>query len=216
MYTSKYTVNPKADLGHLSINVSRDKQKNVYVSMRDKNSRYEGKQISLPHKNELFSSFPFYKDGKGDPYQGRNSYLKAARKHGFGSSDPPKRDEFSNTIAIEQYREAIRSVNNSQAKAAKAILEKKALEGGGDEVLPSPEAKEEIEEFFEYDQAYSVKPDEIGKVRTWKPMYGSMRTTNTNYGMDCHQPNTKNTSRRTTSTALFFNNNHLTVGDHEH
>mmetsp|Transcript_12301 Transcript_12301/g.20954 ORF Transcript_12301/g.20954 Transcript_12301/m.20954 type:complete len:222 (+) Transcript_12301:157-822(+) len=221
MYATKYKVHTKADLGHMSINVSRDKEKNVYVSTRDKNSRYEGKQISLPHKNELFGKFPFYKDGKGDPYMERNSYLKVARKPGFGSSDPPKRDEFSNTIAIEQYREAIRAVNQSQAKMAKKLLQEKinAAALAGDEALPEETRTKtaEKEEFFEYDQAHSVKPDEIGKVQTWKPMkFGSMRTTNTHYGIDCEQPNGTGSNRRTTSTAQFFNNNHLTVGNHEH
>ncbi|CAK9112793.1 Autophagy-related protein 22-1 [Durusdinium trenchii] len=84
-------------------------------------------------------------------------YKDAPKKLGFGSSEPPKRDEFSNTIAIEQYRETIRSVNQSAAKMAK----KAAPIDGGDQDLPGS-VEEEKEEVFEYDQAHSAKQDQIG------------------------------------------------------
>lgn len=108
MYSSKHKVHVKADLGALSIHTSTPGKKNEYGLTRDKNSRWEGKQLILPNSNELFSSFPFSIPGKQDAYNERNRYRNVDKKLGFGSSEPPKRDEFSNTIAIEQYRETIR------------------------------------------------------------------------------------------------------------
>lgn len=53
---------------------------------------------------------------------------------------------------------------------AKQTLASQNARAGGDQALPGDGddvALEEAEEKFEYDQAHSVQPDEIGKVRTW-------------------------------------------------
>ncbi len=165
MYSTKHKVHNKADQGQLSISAGGAKA-GAAVG-KDDIDRFKGKQMSIPRTNKPFSTFSFTVAGKQDPYAQGQSYRNVARKLGFGSSDPPKRDEFSNTIAIEQYREAIyadtKSANAAKAKASKAP------KAGGDEALPR-KAVQAKPETFEFDQAHVVKHDVLGKVRTWKKM----------------------------------------------
>mmetsp|Transcript_8854 Transcript_8854/g.28346 ORF Transcript_8854/g.28346 Transcript_8854/m.28346 type:complete len:231 (-) Transcript_8854:82-774(-) len=218
MYSTKHKVHAKADMGKLSLNAATKKGD---VQKRDRIGRFEGKQFSLPRSDQPFSQFPFTVPGKNDPYCSRVSYRNATRKLGFGSSDPPKRDEFSNTIAIEQYREAIKSVNEAATRAAKKMLKEQAASGdmalptGGEEdKQPWNDGKEET---FEYDQAHSVQPDIVGKPRTWNKLnQGALRTTCTEYGRNCERPSPVGRNARSTASATFYNNNHLRVGHDDH
>jgi len=204
MYSTKFKVHSKADLGALSISTGKDGQQ-----VQEKNSRFVGKQIAVSKVNGFFQVFPFQVEGKRDNYNERVSYRDIEKNLGFGSGDAPKRDEFSNTIAIEQYRESIHHVNASQAKAAKKLQASK----GGDQALPAPMNQEEKkEEVFVFDQAFSVKPDEIGVVRQRNKIdLGALRTTTSLYGEGCEKPKETLKNRRTVSK--FYSNNHLRVGE---
>jgi len=111
MYSTKYKVYHKADIGPLSIHTSANKAKtDVYGhSSKISNSRYEGKQFLVKNQLGAFSTAPYEVTGKKDAFMERNSYNGVERKLGFGSGCPPQRDEYSNTIAIQQFRETIKS-----------------------------------------------------------------------------------------------------------
>jgi hypothetical protein len=77
--------------------------------------RFKGKQMQTqPNKNTsggvgFFSRKTYETDG---PIQDTSNYKKTqpqeGRKKAFGSNDASRRDEFSNTVATEQYREALK------------------------------------------------------------------------------------------------------------
>ena len=93
-----------------------------------------GRQLVGGSGGSVFSATPFLcteekARGGQKPVKSLDSYQEAIRfkdrfkdgykKNGFGTSDFPKRDEFSNTMRTEQYRETLRKTSR-QVKQANA------------------------------------------------------------------------------------------------
>eukprot|EP00924_Labyrinthula_sp_SR-Ha-C_P012456 maker-scaffold_10-snap-gene-7.0-mRNA-1 protein AED:0.02 eAED:0.02 QI:0/0/0/1/1/1/2/0/225 len=221
MYSTKYKVTSKADLGILSIHTGGAKNKGDPYHKPRSNSkvddRFRGKQFELPKKNSAFSVFPFTVKGKSDPYNEKISYLKMERRNGFGSTDPAKRDEFSHTVAIKKHKEAIKNelkaskfhlANKEKQQAAKKLAERLEKQD-----LAKREKLSEETSVFEYDQIFDVTPDEIGQPKKGKSLnLGIFRTTTSDYGYDCDKHLKKFCKNaRIRATDEFFNNSHLHV-----
>lgn len=63
-----------------------------------------------------------------DPYKETNKYINSqpldSRKNGFGTKDAHRRDEFSNTIRTEQYRETLRKEQKLNKDSSENINQK--------------------------------------------------------------------------------------------
>ena len=166
MYSTKYRSHVKADVGAMSLHKNDPYAKDKKKTNTD--SRHEGRQFKGgPGNWETLNKIKY----APCPYEGRMSYLKAEKKLGFGSGDAPKRDEYSNFIAIEQYREAIRSVDKSAKVAKDRIAKEKAAKAAASGIVeedspPQTEESKEDEEDFLYDRVFKVNHDNmVGKAR---------------------------------------------------
>mmetsp|Transcript_2184 Transcript_2184/g.3433 ORF Transcript_2184/g.3433 Transcript_2184/m.3433 type:complete len:245 (-) Transcript_2184:213-947(-) len=85
---------------------------------------FQSKLIPINAENGHFSKIVYVPEG----YKETNKYITTqpldARKRGFGTKDAHRRDEFSNNIRTEQYRESIRKESELLSKG-KGVLEAK-------------------------------------------------------------------------------------------
>ena len=151
-----------------------------------------------------------------NPYASRLSYLNAEKKLGFGSGDAPKRDEYSNFIAIEQYREQIAATTKA-AKIAKDRIAKEQPESAAvPEALSDGNADGDDEDFL-FDRVFKVNHDSmVGKAQNKhkKMNLGPYRPTTSLYGMGCDNVSqaSGNTGRK---APKFYDQTHLHVGGEE-
>lgn len=222
MYCVKYKVHKKADSGGLSINTSSNpKMVDPYgkkLGRQLSDDRYRGKQFAVAAgASKPFSTVYPLPTG----YQEKISYRKVERKKGFGSGDAPKRDEFSTGIAVEQYREAIRSEIKTAKAAAIRMLEKEGIsEEQAAAAIAAAQAKrgepEEKQEVFLFDQVFKVEVDEqVGKARLGHKLMnlGAARTTTSEYGKGCSMPKVDGKNGRYSVTSGFFNSGHLGLAE---
>lgn len=85
---------------------------------------FQIKMIPQNSENGHFAKITYVPEG----YKETNKYITTqpldGRKRGFGSKDAHRRDEFSNNIRTEQYREGIRKENELMAKNKDKINER--------------------------------------------------------------------------------------------
>lgn len=229
MYSTKARFEKKAD-SYITIG---DPYK---PKRKDKDSRRAGKQFTTnPPKTGVFFGGYKYMPTK---YQQSNPYFVTQppekRKLGFGSHDAVKRDEFSNQIATEQYRETLRHENQStkKGKLAAAKAAAKAAAAAGTDVLDPIEIaqaelaalqnKRVVEEKTLYDRIFTVEHDSmVGKScsRHQALNRGPLKTTNAGFGEGCDARTTAKSGKassqygRINVTKDFYNCNHLHVDD---
>ena len=169
-------------------------------------------------------------------YQQSNPYFVTQppekRKLGFGSHDAVKRDEFSNQIAMEQYREALKkemwSYRKGKKHAAKAAAERGEdpnAEAAAFEAARAAAAEAKLaggEELTLYDRCFRVEHDQmVGKScsRHEALNRGPMWTAACNMGVGCTAKETAKAGAngaahgRANVTKHFYNSNHLHVDD---
>ncbi|KXZ56178.1 hypothetical protein GPECTOR_1g153 [Gonium pectorale] len=99
----------------------------------------------------------------GDPYVDRIRYkdIQTEKKRGFQTSDFSKRDEFTNTIRTEQWREQLKGENQHAKKALDMFAE-----AAGMDTIPTT-VQRSGPEVFTYDQVYDKEdPNFHGASRT--------------------------------------------------
>ena len=120
MYSTKVSNTKCAiDAGrYISINDPYNKDKKLPA-------RWKSKQFEVPQQPGNAGDGYFGYSGKSfsyqsDPYQEQRPYLKQQppdkRKLGFGTHDASRRDEFSQTIRTEQYRETLQKELRKSSK----------------------------------------------------------------------------------------------------
>jgi hypothetical protein len=108
MYSTKVVNKNVTNMGYITIN---DQYTGKPRALPD---RFKGKQLQTKPPLDtsggvgFFSKKSYQSDG---PIQDTTNYKKTqpqeGRKKAFGSNDASRRDEFSNTVSTEQYREAL-------------------------------------------------------------------------------------------------------------
>lgn len=90
-----------------------------YQDKSDLPERWKGKRMVCGRTSQ--EPFSRLKHPEGEPYVAVPLYIEAepidTRKAGFGSKDASKRDEFTNFIRTEQYREMVRKEQASLEKS---------------------------------------------------------------------------------------------------
>ncbi|EFJ44899.1 hypothetical protein VOLCADRAFT_106267 [Volvox carteri f. nagariensis] len=119
-------------------------------------SAYGGKHLStVPPKDGKTVDVYFEKKhnwiSSGDPYVDRIRYkdIQTEKKRGFQTSDFSKRDEFTNTIRTEQWREQLQAENQHAKKALDMFAEATGMTSIPTSIRRAAEA-----ETFAYDQVY--------------------------------------------------------------
>lgn len=193
--------------------------------------RRQGKQfVNNPARSGVFFGGYKYMPTK---YQQSNPYFVTQppekRKLGFGSHDAVKRDEFSNQIAMEQYREALkkemwsyRKGKKFSAKAAAERGEDPEAEAAAADAAAAAAATAGDEELTLYDRCFRVEHDQmVGKScsRHEALNRGPMWTAACNMGVGCTAKETAKAGAngaahgRANVTKHFYNSNHLHVDD---
>ena len=226
MYSTKSMIAKKAD-SYITIGDPYDKKRVA------RDSRRQGKQFinNPPKKGQHFSSYNYMPT----KYQQSNPYFRKqppeSRKLGFGSHDASKRDEFSNQIAMEQYRETLRHENQSTKKGKKAAAEAaaKAAAASGTAVEDpiekmqaelaalQGEQKQPAEKTL-YDRIFTIEHDTmVGKSHSRHQSInrGPLKTTNSMFGDGCDASTTAKSGKsssqygRMNVTKDFYNRSHL-------
>jgi hypothetical protein len=191
-------------------------------------SRRTGKQFvnNPPKEGQYFGTHKYM----GDKYQQTVAYFKLQppdkRKNGFGSGDASKRDQYSNQIAMNQYREQLKCESKSMKKGKKAAEEAAAaknkesplarLEAELEEVTEAKETKKDDRMLF--DLIFHVVPDEsVGKScsRHKKINRGTAWTANSVFGDGITADSTAKAGKQSAQhgrqnvTKDFYNANHL-------
>lgn len=144
---------------------SKDKPEPYKTDAKDR-SAFGGKHFMTnpPKEGRTIDTYfekkhPWISDG--DKYATKVFYKDSGeRKKGFLTSDFAKRDEFTNTIRTEQYREQLKG----EAKFTKKALELMADQMGAD-TMASTTAEQRGEEDFFYDRVFE-KPEQLNNLQS--------------------------------------------------
>jgi len=210
-----------------------------YHDQREKlPARWREKQFSVPQIPMNAGEGYFGYGGKSfihnpEPYRTEVPYHKIEppdkRKLGFGSHDASKRDEFTQAIRTEQYRETLHKeqdiINRSQAKTIET--QKKAIEAWkAREKTSFPHGKKEIKFLYDVgrnihtesdpknhrDQFYTMRDGMRGKSNETSKRMGNYRTASMEVGdgvwaVRCHKPEASMNHAHKT----FYDKSHLMV-----
>ncbi|KAG2497850.1 hypothetical protein HYH03_004117 [Edaphochlamys debaryana] len=152
------------------ISMGTEGKPETYGAKGPQRSAFGGKHLSTePLKEGKTVDVYFEKKhnwiGDKDPYVDRIRYkeLQPEKKKGFLTSDFSKRDEFTNTIRTEQWREQLKGENGH----AKAALEMFTAAAGLEDSSPRVATTKRDPELFMYDQVYEKEdPNFDGASRT--------------------------------------------------
>ena len=151
MYSTKVLHKNLHKMGFTTIGDPFDKPR----SKKDRNSRIHGVQFrtDVLKKGNLPSGTNrvlFQKDVKFGPF-GKLAeaivYRNKSRKHGFGTSDAPRRDEFTSNIGTERYRGLLNTekmMQRRQAIGAKEVGKVKYTDRIGEHIRALEEKEKEL------------------------------------------------------------------------
>lgn len=130
---------------------------------------FQCKQIPVNEENGYFSKTVYKAGGYLEGTRYKDSQPLDQRKRGFGTKDAKRRDEFSNAIRTEQYRETIRKESELLSKGSEALqdeLNRIMAERGSSTVKTAPSFDKTLSsDSAEFSYESQVPQYDIGRTR---------------------------------------------------